>query len=120
MVDNYSNFFKFIEESHIMDIPYKNEEKNIYESYLKNTQQLKYHFKGSNLIEIIIENSQKIGRKFKKQNGEDSYDELFIDDITKTFTQISENITLLYPSNEFKKIAIVINHFLFYFFYYLR
>ena len=100
MVDNYSNFFKFIEESHIIDIPYKNEEKNIYESYLKNTQQLKYHFKGSNLIEIIIENSQKIGRKFKKQNGEDSYDELFIDDITKTFTQISENITLLYPSNE--------------------
>ena len=100
MVDGYKNYFKFIEESQITDIPYKNVEKKLYESYFKDTQQLKYHFKGSDLIVSITENSQKIGRKFKKQNGEDSYDELFIDDITKTFTQISENITLLYPSNE--------------------
>ena len=104
MVDNYKKFFEDIEESQITEIPYKNIEKKIYESYFQNTQQLKNHFKDSDLIEIIMENSQKIGRKFKKQKGEDAYDELFIDDITKTFTQISENITLLYPPNERKNI----------------
>ena len=67
MVDNYKKFFEDIEESQITEIPYKNIEKKIYESYFQNTQQLKNHFKDSDLIEIIMENSQKIGRKFKKK-----------------------------------------------------
>ncbi len=96
-----SKYFKFISEfkesSEIKISDSKKEEKNIYEYYFERTEQLYNHFNNSNLIELIIENTKIIGRKFKKKNGDISYNEIFIDSNVINFTQISENISLLYP-----------------------
>ena len=97
-MSKYSRFisqFKVPPEIKVSDS--KKEEKIIYEYYIEKTEQLYNHFTNSNLIELIIENDITIGRKFKKKNGDIGYNEIFIDLNIINFTQISENISLLYP-----------------------
>ena len=97
-MSRYSRFIsQFKESSKIKISDSKKEEKIIYEYYLEKTEQLYNHVNNSNLIELIIENDKTIGRKFKKKNGEIGYNEIFIDSNIINFTQISENISLLYP-----------------------
>ena len=97
-MSKYSRFisqFKVPPEIKVSDS--KKEEKIIYEYYIEKTEQLYNHFTNSNLIELIIENDITIVRKFKKKNGDIGYNEIFIDLNIINFTQISENISLLYP-----------------------
>ena len=70
--------------------------KKIYENYFQETLQIKdleiYH----DLIEDLIENNQKVGRKYFNKKKEIKYEERFITDKIHTFTQISRNITFIF------------------------
>ena len=73
-----------------------------YKKYIEYTVQLRdiAKFISKELIKDIIEKEQILGRQFLKDNKIIGYEELLIEKKMRIFSNLSEQITFLYPPND--------------------
>ena len=99
-------FVKYLQEASSIE---KVENEKLYEKYIKGTLQLNDYKKNDLLIQDLVENENIVGRKFYNKNGNISYEERFISNEIYVFTQISKNVTFLFPP-EINKINAIIGY----------
>ena len=92
MEDEYTLFLKDYKQKMPQHLEVSQEQKKQYESFFRDTTQLKDNFKNLPIINGC--------RNIYKKNGQRGYDEVFLSQKHEYFGGISENISFIFPPDE--------------------
>ena len=103
--------FEYLKQPEEQIVYYEEPKEKIYTKYFENTAQLKNYFKNEDYIINLIDSKKNIiGRNFLKKGNISGYEEYFLWKEIEFFSQLSKNITFLFPPKEGKNIEKLIGY----------
>ena len=103
--------FEYLKQPEEQIVYYEEPKEKIYTKYFENTAQLKNYFKNEDyIINLIDSKNNIIGRNFLKKGNISGYEEYFLWKEIEFFSQLSKNITFLFPPKEGKNIEKLIGY----------